>query len=654
MKKTLFILTILALGFTACNKEIDQPIESSEEVKPEVETPTTVYYVNIPASIGADTKAVDFSGTDPVTGKPTAVSSFTTSDKIYVFNTSSSPYGVWLDTDNGGYLSPSANGTSCELTGTLSGTINEGDVLMLMCNLNGYNSGYPEDKEHWHYDYNDQNGTQAGVVDGAIAKLKVKSIDGEGRITFCQEDDTDDPTALFDNVQAMFRFQFKDGLDAPVSVKKLVITSKKDMLVKAYYPHMNLYKYQYININLATATSDPIYAALSVDEKRSDGDVLSFWATSDDDKIYMGTRNGPTGENRFKNGKYYYNSSRIATDLLGDVLSVKWTDSGVALSPNEEGLYDIITSSADITTSGVDVANDFYLQDGGTVRLNGTTAYYFKEDCLIYSDGPLTLVVNGSNAIECKKYTETITANGPLKFSGNGTLTVTSNSDDLCGINADNYQSGTNDYETTTAIDLSATLAADGYTVTRSARTDNPDGTYTWTYTVAPIPNSYNDPEGNEIMDPGVETWLRDNHFTQADINALGTDAAATDKLYECWLYNCDFTVAGAGFVSLSVINTTSVGDDVKTATVQLIRKAPLGAINGFLYFYADGSTSPIPDESVEFFGDNNDPWFAIAPSTGEVTQTATATFNDSVMATTISAEISVFISYEPEPEGDI
>ena len=31
-------------------------------------------------------------------------------------------------------------------------------------------------------------------------------------------------------------------------------------------------------------------------------------------------------------------------------------------------------------------------------------------------------------------------------------------------------------------------LAADGYTVTRSAMTNNGDGTYTWTYTVAPTP----------------------------------------------------------------------------------------------------------------------------------------------------------------------
>ena len=54
MKKTLFILTILALGFTACNKDIEK-----QEEKP------TVYQVCIPATMGSDgtTRAVSFDGT---------------------------------------------------------------------------------------------------------------------------------------------------------------------------------------------------------------------------------------------------------------------------------------------------------------------------------------------------------------------------------------------------------------------------------------------------------------------------------------------------------------------------------------------------------------------------------------------------------------
>ena len=65
---------------------------------------------------------------------------------------------------------------------------------------------------------------------------------------------------------------------------------------------------------------------------------------------------------------------------------------------------------------------------------------------------------------------------------------------------------------------------------------------------------------------------------------------------------------------------------------MQLTRKAPLAAIKGHLYFYgahdlADGfDSSPIQDASVSFGAD--DPTFATAPTTGSVTQTATATFS--------------------------
>ena len=115
MKKTLFILTILALGLTACNKETDQPV--------------SVYHISIPASMGAETKAVDFSGTDPVTGKPTAVSSFKTTDKIYVYNRTKEEMLT-------GNLTPSADGKTCDLEGTLTGTISVDDEILLLYNMN--------------------------------------------------------------------------------------------------------------------------------------------------------------------------------------------------------------------------------------------------------------------------------------------------------------------------------------------------------------------------------------------------------------------------------------------------------------------------------------------------------------------------------------
>ena len=95
-------------------------------------------------------------------------------------------------------------------------------------------------------------------------------------------------------------------------------------------------------------------------------------------------------------------------------------------------------------------------------------------------------------------------------------------------------------------------------------------------------------------------------------------------------MLNCDFRVQGAG----ATINLTdiTVSNGVVSITVQLTRKAPLGAINGYLYFYgadnlADGfDASPIIETSVDFGAD--DEFFATDPTTGSVTQTATATFS--------------------------
>ena len=64
---------------------------------------------------------------------------------------------------------------------------------------------------------------------------------------------------------------------------------------------------------------------------------------------------------------------------------------------------------------------------------------------------------------------------------------------------------------------------------------------------------------------------------------------------------------------------------------LQLVRKAPFGAIKGHLYFYGardlvDGfESSPIQDASVSFGAD--DPTFVTISTTDSVTQTATFSF---------------------------
>ena len=148
---------------------------------------------------------------------------------------------------------------------------------------------------------------------------------------------------------------------------------------------------------------------------------------------------------------------------------------------------------------------------------------------------------------------------------------------------------------------------------------------------VEPPPVGFNDPQGTPIEDPAVIEWLTDNGFTQADIDVLGKDAAATDKMYECYLANCDLRMQDAG-ASLG-LSAISVSNGVVSVTVELVRKAPFGTINGVLNFYgardlADGfGSSPIAKGSVSFGAD--DPTFATVRSTGSVTQTATANISN-------------------------
>lgn len=145
---------------------------------------------------------------------------------------------------------------------------------------------------------------------------------------------------------------------------------------------------------------------------------------------------------------------------------------------------------------------------------------------------------------------------------------------------------------------------------------------------VEPPPVGFNDPQGYHIQDPAVIEWLTDNGITQADIDALGNNAAAVDKFYKAYIANYDFRVQGAD-ASITFTDITTVGDDI-SVTVQLVRKAPLGTLHGKLYIYGANdltdSFSRLVDTSVSF--GETDETFNTQATQGTVTQTATATLS--------------------------
>ena len=466
-----FMTAALTLGgFTACSLE-DNVIDTQNA------TLAKSYTVSIPATMGegSNTRAVDFSGTDPLTGTPTAISSFTTTDKVYAYNETKD---IMLT----GYLTPSADGKTCTLTGTLTGTIEANDELVLLYNLSNYDS----DKTKCHFNYGHQDGTQAGVIDGAMATVTVDNNTGSVLTTKA--------TAHFQNVQSMFRFQFTSS-NTLLSVKSVDITSNSNGIAMFYCPLNDADKYLCyggISTNLSTATTDPIYLALCIDESNSAGDLLTFEVVDADNKLYTTTKAAPNSG--FVNGKYYYNTTPI--DLGTSVLQlVKPTLS------RSDGGYDSELADADalrcfqiyspsmsgagtatgitMTMSGTSTGYRFSLWSGAgnTVNMSGLTATCDDIAFYIDSENNLTLNISGDNTITCKNYDYCVATDGDLKLSGNGTLTVTANSITDYGLDADNYD-GKGDTRDPSA------LAAPGYTVTRSATQDNGDGTYTWMYTV--------------------------------------------------------------------------------------------------------------------------------------------------------------------------
>ena len=287
-------------------------------------------------------------------------------------------------------------------------------------------------------------------------------------------------------------------------VKSVLITSKNDALAIDYYPLITGSPYLLsfsVPVSLPSATTDPIYVALCMDESISAGDELTFGVVDADNKYYTKTKAAPSGG--FKNGRYYYNSSAIdlgdyALQLVKPTLSR--SDDGDAseladaaadrcfyiYSPlrSGAGTADGISMSISGTSTGYSFGLSSYADDAAhAVNISGLTATFAGvgvDDSFIYSSENLTLNISGKNTIICANSRFCVNSYNVLKLSGNGTLTVTGNAADGYGIAGSNYNPS--------ASSNPSVLAADGHTVTRSATTDNGDGTYTWTYTVYPTP----------------------------------------------------------------------------------------------------------------------------------------------------------------------
>ena len=427
-----------------------------------IDTAAPVYHFSIPASMGeSGTKAVSF---DNSGATPTSTSTFSTTEKVYVYNKTNSTMLT-------GYLSPSNlsnNDKICDLTGDLTGTIAENDELWLLYNAESDGRIY----------YTSQNGLATAVIDGAKAVVTVSATDPA--LT------TSD--AHFTNLQSMFRFKFEDENSNPISVASLTIFNTNNAVCRSYYGTDGGSELGKIYVTPSSATSDYLYVGIRFYSAAHDGNKMVFIA-SDGTNLYRARKAEPNGG--FENGKYYYNTNPIQLTNEGALQepTINWTTPSSPVALYNSDYYGLNVDNAEISVTGTSFGYRFLLTDydtPATIHLNNLTATRFEEDFIKSYYNSVTLDITGMNSIRCIDTDQCVSASQNLKLQGNGTLTVTSNNASSCGLyGGSNYNSSNNSYTTTTVLDVSTQLAADGYRVVRSVRTDNQDGTYTWTYTVA-------------------------------------------------------------------------------------------------------------------------------------------------------------------------
>ena len=235
----------------------------------------------------------------------------------------------------------------------------------------------------------------------------------------------------------------------------------------------------------------PIYFAMIGGRPISKYDIT----TTDGKKYTKTVENGTC----YEYGKFYKMALKmtpVAPASPGP--DIEWTSVRYIPEPDKYNCFTVhgpwvdnhFTPSA-ISLSGTSTGYWFWMNYGSTVTLNGLTATYDGgNEFISAAPGDLNLVVKGTNSISCKNNDQSVVADGTLKLSGNGTLTVTALDSSRYGLHASsNYH--VKFYDSVNQVWLesnnsdASVLAAEGYTVTRSDTQNNGDGTYTWTYTVA-------------------------------------------------------------------------------------------------------------------------------------------------------------------------
>ena len=194
MKKSIFlkisaiIFLMAGVVFCSCSNSNDEPIEPVGPVGPKT------YTLSIEASKGgsAETRVL-------TPGDNSLVSTWETSDKVYVTKSEES--------SSCGLLQPQSSGATATLSGKITGTFAQGDVLTFQ---------YPQEA----IDYTGQKGTLADIsanYDYSVAEATVGQV-GANAITVTGLSD-------FENQQAIVKFTLKDAYGYAVNATSLKVSA---------------------------------------------------------------------------------------------------------------------------------------------------------------------------------------------------------------------------------------------------------------------------------------------------------------------------------------------------------------------------------------------------------------------------------------------
>ena len=301
--KSLAALLMAGAALAACSG--DDNIVEEQSANPAQHT----YTMTIEATKGGDaatTRALALDG-------KTLNATWETSNEVKAYNyTKSSAFT--------GSLKPQSSGVSATLTGSLTGSVAEGDIVFL----------------RWpsvNADYTGQDGTLETIAqhyDYTTGIAKVTSVVGT---TIGAEDSSHSGPVLFTNDQAIVKFTLTDQAGSHINATQLTIDAKdsqgSSLVQSKTYP--NAYTLGPITINRTTPTDNVVYAALPFSGQAS----FTFDLTATDGK-YTYTYEKKVGVTML-NGRYYevtvkmtrdtypITLSEVTSDYLGSVVTTDGT-----------------------------------------------------------------------------------------------------------------------------------------------------------------------------------------------------------------------------------------------------------------------------------------------------------------------------------------